>query len=424
MRALVINHCSTNKGDRAVLYFVVRELARNGIKDVIVSTSDPAYWTSLRDMPEEAGLSVRFVPYGWNTSRWRGRGFATKVLRRIQLVARRHLMFPLMRAALARGSRPWYLRLLVCGAYLRAVNWADLIISTGGHHVTTINARTVATPQMSDMAVALLCGKPLVLWSQSIGTFRFDSPESEAFVRKILLGAREIFIRDEASRDELQKLGVPLDHVHQTHESVFGLMDVVHERKKPSERQPIVGLSVWVLPNLMSMRQREDYVQSLVRLVNWVTANGYRVRMFPHELAGEDVPYLREIAQRAERREACEIVEDYPPTVEHIRHVAGCRLFIGHKTHSVVFALTTATPLLAIAYHKKTEGFMAQFGLTPYCVTDPELTGPRPLEVLQQVHENGEAIAEREAEIAPRLCSEVRSDFQRMIERMRAKPSP
>lgn len=37
MNVLVINQCSTNKGDRAVLYFVIRELFRNGANEVHVS---------------------------------------------------------------------------------------------------------------------------------------------------------------------------------------------------------------------------------------------------------------------------------------------------------------------------------------------------------------------------------------------------
>ena len=44
MKALVINQCSTNKGDRAVLFFVLRELSRNGIDQVTVSASNPEYW--------------------------------------------------------------------------------------------------------------------------------------------------------------------------------------------------------------------------------------------------------------------------------------------------------------------------------------------------------------------------------------------
>ena len=72
MKALVINQCSTNKGDRAVLFFVLRELSRNGIDQVTVSASNPEYWEEKADFPEAA---VRIIPWGWDNSRKKDVGF-------------------------------------------------------------------------------------------------------------------------------------------------------------------------------------------------------------------------------------------------------------------------------------------------------------------------------------------------------------
>ena len=59
MKVLVINQCSTNKGDRAVLFFVLRELARNGVDQITVSASNPEYWEDKPDFPD---VAVRVIP--------------------------------------------------------------------------------------------------------------------------------------------------------------------------------------------------------------------------------------------------------------------------------------------------------------------------------------------------------------------------
>ena len=50
------------------------------------------------------------------------------------------------------------------------------------------------------------------------------------------------------------------------------------------------------------------------------------------------------------------------------------RYFIGHKTHSVIFALAAGTPLIGIAYHVKTIEFMTQFGVEKFAIEDKVLT--------------------------------------------------
>jgi len=76
MNVLVINQCSTNKGDRAVLYFVLRELKANGIDNVTVSASNPEYWHDKPDFPD---MTVRVVPWGWDVSRKKSVSFWGKI---------------------------------------------------------------------------------------------------------------------------------------------------------------------------------------------------------------------------------------------------------------------------------------------------------------------------------------------------------
>jgi len=464
MKVLVINQCSTNKGDRAILFFVLSELLRNGVDQITVSASNPEYWQDKPDFPPvsaprfrgdkftpakagaESTIAVPVVPWGWDISRRKGVGLWGKVIHRARkLILPRWICFPLVRNALIASKRPWYLRLIVNRQYLRAIEQADLVLSTGGHHITTMFVPDAVTPQIFDMAVALLCGKRLVLWSQSIGPFDFGSAKSKLMVQRILAGAEQIYTRDEASADQIRRMGVSLERVSRTFESVFGLCDVVKSPARPSERSAVMGVAVYVYvlrpstncikaivhkskltryvsPTAISagLKEHENYTRCFAPLIDHAIEAGYKVRFFPMELAGTDRACIEAVINSVDKKENCEILEGFPGTCEHLDAVARCRMFVGHKTHSQVFSLVAATPLLAVAYHKKTEDFMAQFGLEKHCVDDAQISAGKLIEMFDEINSNLDAISRKQQEVGSKICAQVKEDFARMIEKVRA----
>ncbi len=414
MKALVINQCSTNKGDRAVLFFVLRELVRNGINEVTVSASNPEYWQESRDFPETA---VRIIPWGWDNSRKKDAGFCGKVIHRImKVILKRRINFPLVRNALIAGKRPWYLRFLVNRQFVKAIREADIVISTGGHHITTMFVPDAVTPQIFDMAAALLYEKPLLLWSQSIGSFRFKSAKSRLMVQKILSGAGQIFIRDEDSAGQIKEMQVSLEHVSKTCESVFGLCDIVKSRTKPGTRPPVMGMSVYVHTRANRLKEHENNPRYFASLIDHAIEARYKVRFFPMELQGTDRRFIEKVINNVNKKGKCEIVEGFPGTSEHINAVSQCRMFVGHKTHSQIFSLLAGTPLLAIAYHKKTEDFMAQYGLEKYCITDAQISAEKLIELFDKINNDLDLINEKQETTGSEMCKQVKEDFARMIE--------
>ena len=419
MKVLVINQWSTNKGDRAVLFFVLRELVKNGVENITVSASAPEYWKDKSEFPD---IPIACVPSGWDKSRKKNAGFLTKVIHRVKILLQEKINYPLVRNALIADKHPWYLPLIVNKQYLRAVAQTDLVISSGGHRLTTINTADTVGPQAFDMAVALISKKTTVLWSQSIGTFNFKSPKNKLMIQRILQGVDHIFIRDDASAEEIRKMNGPLEKVSKTCESVFGLYDVVKTRIKPSLRPQVMGISIYP-SNKKTVAQYNEYIACIKTLVDHAINSGYRVRFFPMELEGTDRPCIEAIIDAVEKKEACEIVEGFPCTPDHINEISNCRIFVGHKTHSVIFSLVASTPLLAIAYHKKTEDFMAQFTLSDYCIADAEFGHGRPdpfnakrlIEIFDRINMNLNAISEKQGEVAIRLCLQTQQDFAKMI---------
>lgn len=413
MNVLVINHCSTNKGDKAVLEFILQELAANGIRHVTVSANEP---TCCPGVGTSGDLEVKFVPWGWNDEQNRKPGF----LSRLQHKIRREFYprsYAMVRRRLLGGSRPKFLSLYCNRDFYKALLSADFVVSTGGHHVTSILAPQAISPQTFEMALALLADKPLYLWSQSIGPFEFQDEENHRFIREILLRATAIYVRDKRSLDELAQLDIQGTKIHKTYESVLGFGEQLGSLDKPSDRLPVVGISVYSAQT-RSAEEHELYVASLCQIINHVTASGHRVTFFPMQLQGEvadDRPCIEAILETVRDRAQCSVYEEAASMREHIKEVAKCRFFIGHKTHSVIIALVTGTPLLAIAYHPKTADFMTQFELSENCMDDCHLDGSRLVEMFDRITSEMDVIGTKQLEKSAQFGEVVRRDFCEMI---------
>lgn len=413
MNVLVINQYAGNKGDRAVAYFVTRELDRNGVHSVVISTHDRSRWSKSGVLP---GEGVRFVPWGWNCERSPGSNW---LKRKVLGLHRRsgRWAYAVVRRWLLRSANPAPIRFLCNSQFYGALEEADLVLSTGGHHVTTLLAADAVSGQLYDMALALLAKKPLVLWSQSIGPLEFRKSENREFVRKVLDNASAVFVRDSQSRDELIGIDARLDHVRQTYESVIGLNDLVGGYTVPSRRAPVLGVAVYAAQR-RGREMHDSYVRTLALLADDAIGMGFRVRFFPMEIrngGSDDRPLIGDVLCRIRHTDSCSVVDEDLDTASHLAEVSKCRVFVGHKTHSVVFALVTGTPLVALAYHRKTTDFMNQYGLGEYCLCDASLTAGSLSRAFREILPRADEIGVQAFEQSRRLGVLVRNHFAEMI---------
>jgi polysaccharide pyruvyl transferase WcaK-like protein len=416
MNVLVINHYACNKGDRAILTFIARELHRNGVTKVTISAHDRRYWPDLAQLDG----APQFVPWGWNVE--------SRPLDRILPVARLARDGVLFRGAyslVARlvtgAARPRWAGLLACRPFRSALARADLVISTGGHHITSLLSPDAVSQQLYDMGVSVLAGKPVALWSQSIGPLVFANAVNRAYVASLLRQVREVVVRDDPSRIALDSLGVPSGQVRQTAESVFGLEDLLGATAVPSVRPPVVGIAVYCAQSRTS-EEWDDYTAAIAGLVDHVASRGFRSRFFPMELRGtgsDDREAIARVIARVRAPGVCDVLGKDLGTRDHLAAVSECRLFVGHKTHSVVFALATGTPVIALVYHPKTRDFLRQFGLEDFCLSDGAPLRQRLREVTDLALANLARIGERVRTRSKELGRQARGDFAAMIGRFR-----
>lgn len=412
MNILVINQCAHNKGDRAVLTFVLQELSRNGIANVTVSTSDRSYW---QPSDIEVPVSVKFVPWGWNVEHAvKGTSLASRVLHRTGIYPR--FWYPIVKLMNSCGSNFSISGIACDHEFSRALHEADLVISTGGHHVTTWLAANAVSPQVFDMALALQKQKQLVLWSQSIGPLTFTTASDAAFVRDILSRSRAIYARDTASLTTLTDFGGSF-HLHRTLESVVGLTPLDRDYTPPEQRPPFLGISIYTVKK-RSDDALQSYIRTMAAVVDHAVSRGLTPKFFPMALKGtaaDDRPTIHKIIAAADHGQHCHVVDQDLRTMDHIREVANCRAFVGHKTHSIIFALISATPVVAIAYHQKSCDFMEQFLVKEFCIADTELTPDNAQNTLDNVLRQLTDISGTERIKALEYAAQVRTDFARML---------
>lgn len=421
MKVLVTNQCAWNKGDRAVLYVLVNELLRQGVEHVTVSTTGVGYWAAQQVFPPDR---VSFIPIGLSSpvpNRTQP-GLIFKCYRRGIQKIKQMIHFSLVRRALVDGRNPSYLKFLTSKPYWDALQKADLVISTGGHRVTTLLMKDAVGEPMFDLALACVLKKRLVLWSQSVGPLEFHEKVNRQMVQRMLDHCWRIMVRDQASYEVLADMGTSPSKISSTPESVFAVNDLVSEVVAPSQREMVLGVSVYTSGHAIKS-SLDKYIDYMSKIIGHAIGAGYRVLVMPMMLAGDERACIDRICARVAKPDKCVVREGFPETPDHVREVSGMRCFLGHKTHSIVFALAVGTPVVAISYHPKTNDFMKQFGLEQYCVNDRDLDPAEVIRVFDEIQQHLDEVSQQQRDIARELGDKVRHDVETLISDARASRS-
>lgn len=369
MKVLLINQYAGNKGDRAVLYatcLLLRSI--DPCIEISVSTSTPKLWDGYLYYKEN---SIAFVPSSWDYKT----GIHHKS-RYWNLLNRLHkYTFTIMRENLLSLHLP-VCRMLANPLFYKEAKSADLIISIGGHHYTTILSRDLVSSINFDAMSVLTMKKPLICFSQSFGPFEFHNNRNRLLTQKILSNCRSLHPREEQAEKSLLTFGIDPQGIKRTYETVLSLNSLFSTYIKPTERKKEIGIAIYSTQK-RTPQNHKNYINTIASFCDYTIEKGYSIRFFPMELKGtapDDRLLIKEIIAAVQPTESCTYIDKDMPTNEHLQEVSKCQLFIGHKTHSTIFAIASGTPLIGIAYHPKTIEFMKQFGISEYAVDDNKLS--------------------------------------------------
>lgn len=381
IKILLINvHSVQNKGDAALLKMAIKNL-RSAFPQcsITIAVNDP---DSLSELGGESKVgSLIYWMHRASASgemRWRYLDMVKMLLASIWALITYRLI-----------GRPYLWGLQ--GAQkdtLRAYFESDMVVSAPGNFLYS-SGRLGATFLLVayTMGYAILAGKPLYLFPQSIGPLR--RKRDQKLARWILNRARVVMVREPISLEEVRRVGISNPRCYLVPDLAFAFQSAPREEAMEHLRalgvdvereRPLLGVTVinW------GARVRNDEVQSryeesLGTVTRYYLDNfGGKVLYFSHvrsraTINDDRIPTRRIVERLGETQRVVLVEEAFSP--ELLKAMYGLMdIFIGTRMHSNIFALSQGVPVIAIAYFHKTKGIMQMLGLEEWVIDIEAIT--------------------------------------------------
>ena len=400
MKILLACQTATNKGDRAIAEYLIDSLVEQG-HEVVLSTTRPDLWKNAE------GKTKRIIKMGYRSVHDNVKNYFIK---RCLRFASRYTLDKILYRNLISPKGKHRICQWVSKEFVNEVKNADLVIVTGGHHITSIRDKNALFSFTYDIGLVSLYAKRYILWSQTIGPLEFTSEKAKNFFEKTIRNAETVFIRDENSRVCIEETYGEMNNLKKTYDSVFGYGSLAFP--DVSVREKKVGISIFD-----GLKKAFATYEVIAQMLDSYAADGYAIEFFRMEYNDFELENINRIIALMQQKADIRIHPFMTTTKEHLQEVASCRCFIGYKTHSVIMSLTTATPLVALVYHEKTKDFMNDFSLGDYALSDIGLEYNRVKECMIAVDENLEQIHCIQKNVAQQIAGQLKTDLLEMLEK-------
>jgi colanic acid/amylovoran biosynthesis protein len=380
-KVIISNAIALNGGDAAILHATIQILRRSTDEDLSVTVYDMSAQASsryYRDLRIRPVIYDQLAEWSGDGGRWRTRAVKAFVL--LAAACWRTPLRPMMERRL-----PDRLRLA-----LSDYADADAVVSSGG---TYLVPHYNIMSKLYDFAVALLLGRPLVLFTQSLGPF--PSNKRRFLTRFILRRARLILVRDQKSLASLLELGVSRNRIHLCADSAFALApQCMTPRALPTRRPWRVAISVRDWPHFKTRSATAgmtEYLDSIAGLSHYLLETGQAEVTFLSTCQGTP-EYWTDDSRTAEM-----IVARLPPpmragvTIDRNFHTPAqlmdefsrFDLVIATRLHGAILALCAGTPVIPIAYEFKTTELFMRLGLGEAVLDVESITPQRLIEAVK-----------------------------------------
>lgn len=315
---------------------------------------------------------------------------------------------------------------------LEAIAQADLVLSCGGGFLHDSFPGFVV--HLFEMYVAKRLGRPVVLVGQSVGPFR--SAWSRWLARSVLSRCDVILPRERISERYLsEELGVSGPKVTLIPDLAFTLVGHAGEGPRPLEAskarlaggRDVLGVTVrfWNFPGQPGRvtTRNADFQRKLSAVLDGlIESTGLKVVFFPQAITAgflsfDDRMVSRKVAAMMQHGGEVTLIEDDLSVAELRRMIGECKLFVGTRMHSNIFALTAGVPTLGIAYLPKTQGIMDLTGVG-HLVVGIEASVEELHRAAQRLVDEQEDIRDRLQERIPELQDWIRTTLAKVFSEM------
>jgi len=307
---------------------------------------------------------------------------------------------------------------------------SDLVIDmTGVKFVGGRGLKTVKTHLRSASHIHFpkSLGIPVAVFTQTYGPL--DDAVTRWFARRALGAADLVFAREPQSMAELGRIGLEQraslypDVAFTLPASDLGQVPLGLERRAfLNKTEPFVAFSASnkVILEERELGQKPRYEQLCVQFLQGLLDDGQRVLLVPHSFqpqspAADDFALTQRIYAQLNAPTGCAalVEEDLPP--EDLKAIiARAGLFAGSRYHSLIAALSSGVPSLAIGWSHKYDGLLALFDMQSFCFS----AAHAPLQDLQakfsELQRERPAYQQRILQRLPNITQQVEESVRRV----------
>ena len=227
--------------------------------------------------------------------------------------------------------------------------------------------------------IAKLHRVPAMLYATSAGPFH--KKWANPFRRYTYRCFSRLFVREEISAGHIRGLFAGRRHGVNVEVSIDSALQVAiapQERQHADAQLIVVSAIHWPYPNDPSPQLRQkEYDAAVIETIK-VFAEGQPTHVvFVPQLyrsIHRDTPYLEALARQLPEGISCEILSDTKSSNEQRSLFAIANWVIAGRYHPAVFAVSSAIPVLCIAYEHKATGVLQAAGVSDAVMSIDEVT--------------------------------------------------
>ena len=274
-----------------------------------------------------------------------------------------------------------------------------------------------------ELETARRLGKPVFYWGRSIGPFTDEDYAHSVFKKEsssLLAYFSFLSLRDDVSVRIAEGLGA---HPVPVVDSAF--LETPDAVIPEAVRAQWGGQYVVFVPNALTWHYRyrnvpqERIDRFHLEIIELLSEKypGHTIVMLPQTYRSviNDYGYFRRLAERAAGKPVAVIDEDQSSDVQQ-KIIAGARMVIGERYHSVVFAINNRTPFVSLSYEHKMTGLLEKLGLTERSVDVQGIFADGSGEACRHALEQVRSLLEQDVFVPPQLDPRafVREGFEKL----------
>jgi colanic acid/amylovoran biosynthesis protein len=385
MNILILNiHSSCNAGDAALTQVAIEQLKNHFPESCItLIMNDP---NSYRGR-EQTLLS--FLAWVNLTGTHQAMRFLQVVIAGLMAVITKQLVGRSYYTPLAKGMHQT----------IHAILSADIVVCTPGGYLFSYGRGRALIIMIYSMVLAILAGKPLYLFPQSIGPFKY---KREKFLAHWVLNhARVVMAREPASLQYLRECRINPERCYLLPDMAFAFNPasedaarswLIEQGVNPDRDRPFLGITVidWKI-QYPGFENQEAYEAAIASTVKYFIEH-YRgkVFFFPQSygpsLAEDDREPAQRIVQRLSVVHQSTVLVKMPLPPDMLKAIFGqMDVFIGTRMHSNIFALSMGVPVIAIGYLHKTRGIAQSIGMEDWVIEIKDINSQQLIEQLNSL---------------------------------------